>query len=162
MKSLNLSYPAVLKLFGDYKVKGRTESQAFLAWFLGAYYRLDATDVDDAICDSTNDKGVDGIYVNDLLQQIDVFQSRLGTVTPLKSLGDKDLKEFIGTLTYFNSGNSVRELTAATKSEDLRKLLTRLNVARLVDGGYEVRGVPVRERSCDVCARLLAYSACPP
>jgi hypothetical protein len=149
MKSLNLSYPAILTLFGDYKVKGKTESQAFLAWFLGAYYRLDPTDVDDAICDSTNDKGVDGIYVNDLLQQVDVFQSRMGTVTPLKGLGDKDLKEFLGTLVYFNNGKSVRELSAATKSEDLRKLLTRLEIARLIDSGYAVHGVFLTNRVRD-------------
>ena len=89
MKPLNLSYPKILTLFGDYKVKGRTESQAFLAWFLQAYYRLDATDVDDSICDGQGDKGVDGIYVNDLLQQIDIFQSRMGTATPLRSFRSK-------------------------------------------------------------------------
>ena len=159
MKSLNLSYPAILTLFGDYKAKGRTESQGFLAWFLEAYYRLDATDVDDAICDSTNDKGVDGIYVNDLLQQIDVFQSRMGTVMPLRSLGDKDIKEFLGTLVYFKTGKSVCELVATAKSEDLRKILTRLDVARLVDEGYEVRGVFLTNKTRDNNAITILKSA---
>jgi hypothetical protein len=50
-KKIDLMYPAILKLFGDYAVKQRTDSQAFLAWFLENYYRLEETEVDDSICD---------------------------------------------------------------------------------------------------------------
>ena len=51
MPKLDLSYPAILNQFGDYAMKGRKESIAFLAWFLENDYRLDSTEVDDAICD---------------------------------------------------------------------------------------------------------------
>ena len=72
MPTLDLSYPAILNLFGNYTMKGRTESKALLAWFLQNYYRLEPTEVDDAICDGQGDKGIDGIYVSDLLQQIEM------------------------------------------------------------------------------------------
>jgi hypothetical protein len=77
MASLVLNYPEMLKLFGIHAMKERTETRQFLAWFLDYYYRLDPIEVSDCICDATDDKGVDGIYVNDLLGEIDVFQSRL-------------------------------------------------------------------------------------
>lgn len=76
---LQLAYPNIKKLFGDHAVKQRTESRQFLAWFLENYYRLEETEVDDCICDGTDDKGLDGIFVNDQLALIDVFQSRLFT-----------------------------------------------------------------------------------
>jgi hypothetical protein len=64
---LQLSYPAILRLFGAHMVKERTESRALLAWFLENYYRLDEMEVGECICDGRYDKGIDGIYVNDQL-----------------------------------------------------------------------------------------------
>ena len=107
MASLDLSYPAILKLFGDYKMKGRTESAALLAWFLKCYYRLEASEIDDAVCDQHGDKGIDGIYVNDFTRELDVFQSRLATVNAGKSLGDTSMKELHGTLQFFRTPESV-------------------------------------------------------
>lgn len=145
--AIDLSYPAIRSLFGDYTTKGWKEHIAFLAWFLQHYYRLDATEVDDAICDEPGDKGVDGIYVSDLLQQIDVFQARMGTANPLKALGDPELKELLGTLTQFKDAQSVNHLTSTTPSVNLKRLLERLEIARLVGEGYEVRGVFVTNRT---------------
>jgi hypothetical protein len=48
---LDISYPGILSLFGDFKMKGRTEHNAFAAWFLENFYHLDAIEVDDCICD---------------------------------------------------------------------------------------------------------------
>ncbi|HEY8993227.1 MAG TPA: hypothetical protein VIM71_00965, partial [Lacunisphaera sp.] len=60
--ALDTSYPAIATAFGGHAVKGGTESRAFLAWFLENYWRLDETEVFDAVCDGSGDKGVDGIY----------------------------------------------------------------------------------------------------
>ena len=49
MSTLQLGYPQILKLFGIHAMKERTESRAFLAWFLENYYRLDETEVSDCI-----------------------------------------------------------------------------------------------------------------
>lgn len=141
-KRLDLSHPAILRLFGDYKVKGRTESKSLLAWFLENYYRLEVTEVDDSICDNKFDKGIDGIYVSDLLQQVDIFQTVIGTATPVQALGDVDLKKFLGSLTQFASCASVRALAVDPNTNlELKQLLSRLDIAQKVDDGYEVRGV---------------------
>jgi hypothetical protein len=99
MAALVLSYPDILKLFGVHAIKERTESRAFLAWFLENYYRLDEMEVSDSICDGRYDKGIDGIYVNEQLAQVDVFQSTLAHGH--KTLGDTSLKEFAGTMSQF-------------------------------------------------------------
>jgi hypothetical protein len=91
--SLNLSYPAILHYFQKHIQKGRSESRAFLAWFLENYYRLDELDAEDAIYDGPDDKGVDGIYVDDNLEQIDVFQCRL-LQNPSKTVGDASFGHF--------------------------------------------------------------------
>ena len=155
MAKIDLSYPAILKSFGDYVGKGRTESQAFLAWFLEHYYRLEATEVDDAICDSNYDKGIDGIYVNDLLQQIDVFQTKIGTKTPVQSLGDTALKEFLGTLTQLSTPDAVQNLIKTAKNPDLETLLTELDIATRVKDGFEVRGIFITNRTRDAETTIL-------
>ena len=45
---------------------GRADSSAFLIWFLGNFFRLETQDAIDNVCDQTNDKGIDGIYVDDV------------------------------------------------------------------------------------------------
>ena len=54
--SLVLTYPDILQTIGEHVMKERTESRAFLAWFLQNYYRLDDTEVYDCICDGSNDQ----------------------------------------------------------------------------------------------------------
>src|SRR5438105_13832382 len=121
MSKLDLTYPAILDLFGDYAARKRTDSQAFLAWFLQNYYRLEETEVDDSICDQPGDKGIDGIYVSDLLQQINVFQTWLSKSTKTKQLGDTDLKEFLGTLTQLQKASDVHHISSKTSSVNLKK-----------------------------------------
>ena len=90
MPKLDLTYPTVLQLFGPYEM--RTESRALLAWFLENYYHFEATEVDDSICDARYDKGVDGLYVNDQLAQVDIFQVQLVKAVS-KTLGDVALRK---------------------------------------------------------------------
>jgi len=74
---LDLNYPAIQTLIAQQRRRHPTESRAFLAWFLQNIYRLDEVDTDDAVCDGPDDKGVDGIYVYEANQSIEVFQSKL-------------------------------------------------------------------------------------
>jgi hypothetical protein len=134
---LQLSYPGILKHFGVHVMKERTDSRAFLAWFLENYYRLD--DVDDCICDGKYDKGVDGIYVNEQLGHIDVFQSTL--VQTDKTLGDTSLKEFAGTLSQFRDKSTVENLLTTSKNPALTSLLKTNDIAAKVGEGFIVRGV---------------------
>ena len=72
-EALNLKYPDLLTLIGREVREGHSESRAFLVWVLRSLYRLDDIDAEDAICDGPDDKGVDGIYVDDNQNRIDVF-----------------------------------------------------------------------------------------
>ncbi|MGA9639911.1 MAG: AIPR family protein [Terriglobales bacterium] len=139
MSTLQLGYPQILKLFGIHAMKERTESRAFLAWFLENYYRLDETEVSDCICDGKYDKGIDGIYVNEQLGHVDVFQSSLAHSN--KTLGDTSLKEFEGTLSQFKNKDSVDNLQKTSKNPALTSLLKRNDIATKVGEGYVVRGV---------------------
>jgi hypothetical protein len=136
---LQLSYPNILQLFGSRVVTQRTESRQFLAWFLENYYRLGEAEVDDCICDGSYDKGVDGIYVNEQLAQIDVFQARM--VKGRKTQGDAGLHEFKGVLAQFHSLRAVNNMAATTKNVELAGLLREQEIAKRIAEGYEVRGI---------------------
>lgn len=139
MSALVLKYPDILNLFGVHAMKERTESRAFLAWFLENYYRLDHMEVADCICDGQYDKGIDGIYVNDQLGQIDVFQSSLARGH--KTLGDTLLKEFAGTLSQFKDKEATDNLIATTQNPALASILKVNDVSVKVEDGFVVRGV---------------------
>jgi hypothetical protein len=136
---LALSYPAVKTLLAAHAMKQRTESRQFLAWFLENYYRLDEIDVEDCICDGTDDKGIDAICVNENLAQIDIFQSRLATKRT--ELGDTDLREFFGALVQMSSSESVSLVASSTKNKELSDLIGDKEIGKKVDEGYKVRGV---------------------
>jgi hypothetical protein len=88
MQESDLKYDQLVKLVAPYNIEGRTESAAFLRWFLENKVRLEETDADDAICDASNDRGIDGIVVNDLNEQVLIFQSKI-TQNDDRTLGDK-------------------------------------------------------------------------
>ena len=136
---IDLSYPKILDLFAVHAVTQRTESRQFLAWFLENYYRLELSEIDDCICDGNYDKGIDGIYVNDQLTQIDVFQSRI--VKSNKTLGDVGLKEFKGSLDQFSDIKAIKNMQETTKNAELVGLLEEQAIAKKVAEGYRVRGI---------------------
>ncbi len=51
------------KEFGPYLVGSRTGSTAMLAWFLEHVWRIEPEEAEDALCDGSNDKGIDAIVV---------------------------------------------------------------------------------------------------
>jgi len=137
---LQLSYPAVKALLAGHAVNQRTESRQFLAWFLANYFRLEDTEVDDSICDGVDDKGIDGIYVNEQLAQIIAFQSRLFTGAR-KQLGDSQLREFYGALSQLRTEDAVRNIESTTRNRELAKLLRENDIAKKVGNGFKIQGV---------------------
>ena len=137
---LDLTYPAVTKLVAKHKVGSRTESRAFLAWFLENYYRLEEVGALDCICDGPDDRGIDGLYVDDNYGRIDVFQSKM-IQNNSRTLGDTQLKEFVGTLTQFEESAFVDEMQETTRNNELSALLADRAVSDKVAQGYEIRGV---------------------
>lgn len=154
MAKIDLTYPNIQSVISAYLIPGRTESRALLAWFLEHYYRLEETDAQDAVCDGTDDKGIDGIYVDDNLERIDVLQSKL--VLKDKGLGDVQLKEFLGTLSQFDDPAKVAALAAATRNVELKNLIAAANVVDKLKKGYAVRGIFVTnaQRNADAIKYL--------
>ncbi|WP_083294510.1 AIPR family protein [Burkholderia plantarii] len=143
----NLSYPAILDSIAPYKSEKRTESAAFLAWYLANYYRLDDLEAIDCICDQSGDKGVDGIYVNEGAGTIDIFQSKISQKAN-SSVGDTQLKEFHGTLAQFESVKSLQNLINSAGDVQVASLIKRLDLINKI-GDYEVRGVFVANLDID-------------
>lgn len=136
---MNLSYPNLLKEIGFYKIKGRSDSAAFLMWYLEKYFRLDPEIAIDAVCDNSGDKGVDGIYLNEGAGTIDIFQSKI-VQSENKSVGDTVLKEFLGTLDQFSSSEKLQNLVDTAGKAEVASLINRLNLISNLDA-YKVRGI---------------------
>lgn len=148
----DLTYPAILKECRAHTAEGRAESRAFLAWFLEHYYRLEELAAQDCVCDGPDDKGIDGIYVDDNLERVDVLQARL-IQNPSKTIGDSPFRELAGTLAQFDSAAAVEHLIATTGNVELKSRLESDNVARKIQDGYEVRGAFVTNARADDNAR---------
>ncbi|MFX0199084.1 MAG: AIPR family protein [Candidatus Hodarchaeota archaeon] len=155
--SLDLSYPAILNHIRTHIAGSRTESEAFLIWFLEHFYRLDETDAYDSVCDGPDDKGIDGVYVDDNLERIDILQSRL-VRSGKKALGDVQLKEFVGTLAQFRDPTKVEEIARTTSNVELRNLLLSEEVSTKIKNGYNLRGVFVTNAQRDKNAELYLSS----
>lgn len=139
--SLDLRYPNVLTHLQPYLAGKRTESEAFLVWFMEHIYRLEETDAYDAVCDGPDDKGVDGVFIDDNLERIDVLQSKLVKTAKGKTLGDTLLKEFVGTLAQFHDPDKVQEIAETTSNIELKNLLLSNEVPLKIKNGYNVRGI---------------------
>lgn len=136
---IDLDYPAVLDLFSEHLAPKRTESASFLIWYLENYYRLDSLEAVDSVCDQRGDKGVDGIYVNDNDNTIDIFQCKLSQRKD-STIGDAALRKFYGTLSQFESQDSVNNLIISGGEAEVVRLAKRLDIVNKV-ASYEVRGV---------------------
>ncbi len=116
----------------QYTCNGRQPSAAFLAWFLENYFRLESQDAVDSVCDKTNDKGIDGIYVDDEEEVIYLFQSKFSP-NDNQDQGDNDLRNFVGAKQWFNDENSVNALLCSTACQELKSLVNRLNIIERID-----------------------------
>jgi AIPR protein len=144
---LDLTYPNILDLFPEHLDPKRTDSAAFLIWYLENYLRLDAVEAVDAVCDQSGDKGVDGIYINEDANTVDVYQSRISQ-KKTSSTGDKTLREFAGTLKQFETPKSVADLQRSAGKADVARLIERLDLANKIDD-YELKGVFVSNTELD-------------
>ena len=135
---INLTYPALLDLFPQHLAPKRTESASFLIWYLENYYRLDALEAIDSVCDQSGDKGVDGIFVNDNDSTITVFQSKISQ-SATTTIGDASLREFAGTLTQFETQESIHNLAVSAGTAHVAALIKRLDLVNK-RATHELRG----------------------
>jgi hypothetical protein len=137
---LDLRYPSLQQLVAPYLGSSRTESRAFLVWFLEHFYRLDPDAAQDVVCDGQDDKGIDGIFVDQNLESIDIFQSKV-VQNPRRRLGDPELQKLAGTLTLLADPQNIEALAKETRNTELRNLLQTEEVAKKVAAGYSVHGI---------------------
>lgn len=105
----------------DYS-NGRSESSAFIIWFLENYFRIDRQNAIDSVCDNTNDKGIDGILVDDEEEIIYLIQSKYSPKDN-QDQGDNDLRNFVGAKEWFTDSSSLNKLLASTASKELKSLV---------------------------------------
>lgn len=103
-----------------------------LAWFLEHVWREEPDEVEDALCDGSNDKGIDAIVIDEDAREITVFQSKRRRGAD-RTQGDSDLKQFRGVAPYFRGPEGVDDLLSAAPNDDLRKLLERHRLRELLD-----------------------------
>lgn len=149
--ALDLSYQALVKMVSPYMADMRTESRAFLAWFLENVYRLEPTEAQDSVCDGPDDKGVDGIYVDNDNHRIDILQSRTVKRDDV-TVGDTTIKEIVGTLEQFTTPETVQSVIDTTGNVELTNRLIEVKAAELIRDGYQVRGVLVTNIDPDASA----------
>ncbi len=147
MQADQLNYPNLKPMLGPFEEKGRGESIAFLNWFLENIFRLEPIDADDAICDRPNDRGIDGIYVDHTLETIFILQTKLKQ--KVGTTGDAPLRELAGTVTQFDTADSVQALLDGGGNAELKAVLERNGIKGLVAKGYRVVGAFICNRNVD-------------
>jgi hypothetical protein len=138
--ALDLTYPAILSAIKTEFVTGRTESHAFLVWFLQHFFRLDELESQETVCDGPDDKGIDGIYVDQNLETVFLFQCKL-VQNPKRTLGDTQLKEFVGSIDQFRNPAKIVEIATTTTNPELSRVISTANISKLVEDGYVLKGV---------------------
>lgn len=146
--SLNQDFSELLKSVEQYKLPGQTDSRALLYWFLYNIFRLDEIESRDSVCDGPNDKGIDGIWVDEDSEEIFLFQSFYSDKAA-NNLGDAKLREFVGSATWFSEPANLRSLMASSASDDLKALITRFQLIARLEAGFDVKLVFATTRSLD-------------
>jgi AIPR protein len=113
--------------FAPHLIGNRTASTAMLAWFLENVWRLEPDEVEDALCDGGNDKGIDAIAVDADAREITIFQGKRRR-TAERTQGEADLQRFRAVAIYFRGPDGIDDLLAAAPNDELRKLVERLRL----------------------------------
>jgi hypothetical protein len=152
MQPSDLEYANLKRIIASYETKGRSESASFLNWFLENVYRLDDVAADDAICDESNDKGIDAIYLDHNQEEIHFIQSKVRQ-NPAATVGDVALKNLAGSLAQFQTPVAIDAVLQGQANATLKRIVTKLDLKGMVESGYKVLGVFVTNELLDVAAK---------
>ena len=128
------------QILPNYSDRAHSVSGQFLRWFMEEIFRLEPQDADDACVDSQLDKGIDGIFVSEQAEEIYLFQSKVRQKRNAK-LGDKDIKEFAGSLDQFSSAQSISNLLDGNASIELKNCIRRTNLVGRIEEGFVPKGI---------------------
>ncbi|MFH2021053.1 MAG: AIPR family protein [archaeon] len=128
----------------------RDEHSAFLIWFLENYFRLDTQEAIDSVCDHKNDKGIDGMWVDEEEETIYLFQSKFSPNDD-QDQGDTDIRNFIGSKEWFKNEQSIRDLLDSTASKELKSLIKEKEIIEKT--GYDLVSVFVTNKKFNLHAQ---------
>lgn len=114
-----------------------SQSRAFLKWFLVNYFRIDEDMAPDYICDNPGDKGIDGIYTDDISGDAFVFQCKYSE-SPGATQGDSDLRNFAGVKAWFESPENIQTLDNSLANQELKALVNGLGLTEKLKQGYKI------------------------
>ena len=146
---LNEFYNRMREEVSEFSV-GRSKSAAFLIWFLENFFRLETQDAIDNVCDQKNDKGIDGIYVDDEEEIVYLFQSKFSPNNN-QDQGDNDIRNFIGARQWFENEESINSLLSSTANKDLKSLVKRSKISEKTR--YKLMSVFVTNKSFNFHAK---------
>lgn len=147
----------------EFATGGRSDTAALLIWFLRHVKRLDDTEAPDAVCDGPGDKGIDGIWVDLLGEEIVLLQAkRRKTIGATQ--GDTDLQRLVGAASWFSSPAQVDALLQSGPNPELKGLVERNDLKSKVEAGFTTRCAFVTNGLFDASGLdyLKAHQAGPP
>ncbi len=124
----------------EFQNGGRSATAALLIWFLRHVKRLDETEAPDAVCDGPGDKGIDGIWVDTLGEEIVLLQAKR-RASLSSTQGDADLQKLVGAARWFSAPDQIDALLAAGPNPELRGLVERNELRQRVAEGFHTRCV---------------------
>ena len=145
--------PFLSEHFGCFRpspYEGRHRIAGLSGVVFGNYYRLEEEEIYDSVCDGKNDKGIDGIYVNEPLRQIDIFQTTISKKEEM-TLGDAKLKQFTGAISQLSTAENAASVFASANPE-LQAIANRMDLLGRIENGFNVRGVFVTNAEPDSSA----------
>lgn len=147
MQSNQLTYSRLSQKVAQVTARtGLGESASFLVWFLENIYRLEETDARDAVCDHSNDKGIDGIYIDHNNEEIHFLQAKIRQ-SDTGRIGDVGPKNLMGFVAQFDTVDKVNTILTGNADGELKRLITRIRLADMVGAGYRLIGVYVTNES---------------
>jgi len=141
-------FSGLLSAVAEQKVPSLTDSRALLHWFLYNVFRLDEIQTRDSVCDGPNDKGIDGVWVDEDTEEVFLFQS-VYTDKLANRLGDSSLREFVGSASWFSNPENLKKLTKSSANEEVKALVSRFQLISRLEAGWEVKLVFVTTRLLD-------------
>lgn len=108
-------------------VPGRSESKQLILWALIYMYEIDKSLAETLICDGSQDKGIDAIFVDDTEMRILVFQGKYKQNDNM-TFGDTDLQRLAGAIAFFRNEENVQNLLDSDANDEVKSLVKEFNI----------------------------------
>lgn len=109
----------------------RSDSKKLILWALINMYEIDKSLAETLICDGTQDKGIDAIFVDDHEMRILVFQGKYKQQDNM-TFGDKDLQRMVGTIVYFENEEKIQNLLTSDANTEVKSLIREFDIINKV------------------------------